>query len=869
MKKWILCLALIIQGVQSRAQQPVTYSSSDIYLQLQKLSVLGSVLYVAAHPDDENTRLLAYLAREKKYRTGYLSLTRGDGGQNLIGDEQGIELGLIRTQELLAARRIDGVEQFFTRAYDFGYSKTADETMRFWNKEKILSDVVWMIRKFQPDVIITRFPGDERAGHGHHTASALLANEAFTAAADPTKFPEQLNYGVQPWKAKRILWNSFNFGGVNTTSNDQFKVNVGAYNNLIGKGYGEIASESRSQHKSQGFGVARQRGEQLEYFTTTGGDAPKKDLLDDVATSWDRVEGGSAISQQISQIISSYSFEKPQQSVAALIQLYQSVQNLPVSYWSNKKLQEIQSVIEAASGLFAEAITPQEYGIQGDTMRMNFVLNNRNGINIKLKSISLLHAGGIMREERSKINLSIVDAITTQPLKDSSVNRLLASNQNLNIPYSFQLPDRAPVSQPYWLANGIKSGYFDVQDPLLIGRPESLPAYTARCAVEIEGVVFQVERPLQYKHTDPVKGELYQPLTILPKLVVSVSPTIALSNVKPATKPVVNVHFTSNVQGQGVPSTLTIKNGSTTDLFVKKPMDYSKGAEGMFSYALDKVYHPGQRKLIDPSMQLDIAGVQQTFSQYHKAIRYDHISPIHYFYQDNVKVVDTEIKTVGKKIGYLPGAGDRVADALEIMGYEVITLAEADLTTANLQQFDAVITGVRAYNIHPFLSSKYSDLMNYVQNGGNLVVQYNTNNQIGPVLAKIAPYPFTITRNRVTDETSPVNFALPNHPVLNYPNKITPQDFEGWIQERSIYHAEKMDTNYVAPLTMSDPGEQATGGGLIIGKYGKGNFVYTGLVFFRELPAGVPGAFRLMANLIALPKNNAAASSKASKLSTR
>ena len=280
MKKFILC-SVVLLSLNAMAQTPSFPTSGDIYLGLKKLNVLGSVLYLAAHPDDENTRLITYFSKDRLYRTGYLSLTRGDGGQNLIGEEQGIELGLIRTQELLAARRIDGGEQFFSRAFDFGYSKSPEETFTKWDREKILSDVVWVIRKFQPDVIITRFPTTGEGGHGQHTASAILANEAFTAAADSKRFPDQLKF-VQPWQTKRILWNTFNFGSVNTTSSDQFKLDAGDYNPVLGKSYGEIAAESRSQHKSQGFGVARSRGEALEFFKTTGGNAPTNDLLDGV-----------------------------------------------------------------------------------------------------------------------------------------------------------------------------------------------------------------------------------------------------------------------------------------------------------------------------------------------------------------------------------------------------------------------------------------------------------------------------------------------------------------------------------------------------------------------------------------------------------
>ena len=314
-----------MKGNLVSAQVSPSFNSADIYMQLQKLQVLGSVLYVAAHPDDENNGFLPYLAKEKLYRTAYLSLTRGDGGQNLIGSEQGIELGLIRSQELLAARRQDGAEQYFSRAFEFGFSKSVEEALRIWNKEKILADAVWVIRQYQPDVIIARFPGDARAGHGHHAASSIIASEAYTAAADPKRFPEQLKYGVQPWQAKRLLWNTFNFGGANTTSNDQFKLDVGGYNPLLGKSYGEIGGEARSMHKSQGEGRPRRRGASIEYFTTLGGEAPQTSLMDGVDISWNRIPGGKAIQEKINTIIANYQFNKPEASIEALVELYQAI----------------------------------------------------------------------------------------------------------------------------------------------------------------------------------------------------------------------------------------------------------------------------------------------------------------------------------------------------------------------------------------------------------------------------------------------------------------------------------------------------------------------------------------------------------------
>ena len=826
----------VILFCEGEAQTPATYNATDIFLRMQKLKVLGSVLYIAAHPDDENTRLLAYLSKEKMYRTGYLSLTRGDGGQNLIGNEQGVELGLIRTQELLSARRIDGAEQMFSRAYDFGYSKKAEETFRFWNKEKILSDVVWMIRKFKPDVIITRFPGDERAGHGHHTASAILANEAFAAAADANRFAEQLSGDgrVEVWQAKRILWNTFNFGGNNTTATDQFKTDVGIYNAMIGKGYGEIASESRSQHKSQGFGVPMQRGTSIEYFTTTGGKAPTTDLMDDVATNWNRVEGGNEIEAIISGIIQQYSFEHPELSVNALLGLYAKVNSMPASYWQQKKLQEIQQLIEACTGLFAEAYTSSDYAVEGDSLKVNLSINNRNKATIAIEKIEAWVLG---------------DNNLYRLLMDSAFSKTLPYNENVNIGKALYIPTNVPVYQPYWLQEGMPEGSFKISNQLLIGKAESDPSFVAKIYVRINGEKFVISRTIFHKYTDPVKGELNQPLSILPAIVADVDMgNRMMMNGKPVSG---TISFTSHKAGVSInvkecikaPVGCTVQVDSSMLYFAKanenKSVKYTLAGNGNGSITLGGINGKDDKE----GMKI-----------LHK-IRYDHIPEINYFSDARVNIHTVSIKVVGSKIGYIAGAGDKVADALAQMGYKVTLIDEAGITAEKLKQYDAVITGIRAYNVHDYMYSKYNDLMDYVKNGGNLIVQYNTNNQLAGINQYIGPYPFTISRTRVSDETVPVNINLPNHVVMNVPNSISTNDFEGWIQERSIYQAEQVDSNYAAPFTMNDVGEKPSSGSMIIGKYGKGNFVYTGLVFFRQLPAGIPGAYRLMANVIALPKN--------------
>lgn len=828
-----LALLLLSLFVITKAQNPKSYTSSELLAQIKKLNVLGSVLYIAAHPDDENTRLLAYLANEKMYRTGYLSITRGDGGQNLIGDEQGIDLGLIRTQELLAARRIDGAEQFFSTAFDFGYSKSPEEAMRIWGHDKILSDVVWVIRKFRPDIIITRFPATGEGGHGHHTASAILAEEAFDAAADPTKFPEQFTKGVAVWQTKRLLWNTFNFGGTNTQKEDQLKIDVGMYNPLLGKSYGEIAALSRSQHRSQGFGVPAQRGASFEYFKTIKGDAAVNDFMDGVNTTWDRMLfGGELLSRPVKEdniqnyitdsIISRFNYEHPENSVPALVSLYDRLEKSNQNYITEQKLKEINNLIERCSGIFLEATVPNQLNTIGDSIKVNIVINNRSGVDVSNAFVSALG---------SNINF---------PLPGKNQNKLQS--------ITTVLPVSTASTQPYWLDKQKETGRFVVNDQTLIGKPQNDP-YTALFQMVIHGKACTFYKNIFYKYTDPVKGEIYEPAQFVNPVFVNTSPSLLLFNngLKNQKK---KIQFTiqSNI---GVKDKITLTGLSEEKNLVVA--DSIMELKKMEKYKIDALINGDSVK--DNTAQNfggQISSKAFFDNQYYtlRKISYDHIPDIFYSYYDATKIVKLDLKTSGNTVGYIPGAGDKIPEALEQMGYTVTILRETDITPSNLKQFDAVVTGVRAYNTNDWMSNVYDALMQYVKEGGVLLVQYNTSNFISNIKSKIGPYDFTISRNRVTDEEAKVNFILPDHPALNYPNKITEKDFEGWIQERSIYHAEKTDSNYQRILSMKDPGENEQDGSLIIANYGKGRFVYTGLVFFRELPAGVPGAYRLFANLI-------------------
>ena len=759
-------------------------NSADIYAQIKKLGVVGSVLYIAAHPDDENNSFLPYLTKDRMYRTGYLSLTRGDGGQNLIGKEQGIELGLIRTQELLAARQQDEAEQYFSTAYEFGFSKSFDEALRIWDHEKVLSDAVWVIRKFQPDIIITRFPRDARAGHGHHSASAIIANEAFIAAGDPTRFPEQFKYGVGPWKAKRILWNTFNFGSVNTTNNTQLKIEVGGYNSIIGKSYGEIGAEARTMHKSQGEGRPRRRGASYEFFETTGGAAPVNDIMDGVETNWNRFNAAD-IQDQINEIVKNYEIANPSGSVTSLVKLYRSIQSLPASTWKQYKLAQLQAIIVDCAGIYFEVTTQQSQVFPGSQLATQLLVNQRSNVNTVLEKIIL-------------------------PGKDSITKQQLVNNQNVQLDYKFNVSDNTPISQPYWLVQPKSEGMFNVQNQELIGKADNDPVFVAAVQLNIEGNSFTVKAPVQYKYTDPTKGDQYQPIAVVPVVEIKYDKEVYLMK---SDKPITISYQKTNHLGNNEQINVVVKD--TTD------------------------------KLPTPANAL-----------YRKTIQYDHIPTINYFPSATTKLVKLSVKTKGTKIGYIDGAGDKLPEALIELGYQVVNLKSSDITKENLAALDAIVVGIRAYNMFDFLTDKNDILNEYIANGGNLIVQYLKSNQVGINKVKVGPYAFTVNSGRrVTQEEAAVEILVPGHAVLNYPNKIEAVDFEHWVQERSTYQAENIDTHFEMPLSMHDSNEPASNGSLLIAPYGKGNMVYLSLTLFRQLPAGNAGAYKILANLIALPKH--------------
>lgn len=827
MKRLLFITISLLTITYTQAQTAPPADAVTIQQNLAGLSTLGSVLYVAAHPDDENTRLLAWLARGMHYRTGYLSLTRGDGGQNLIGNEQSEQLGLIRTQELLAARRVDGAEQFFTRANDFGFSKNPEETLKIWDKEKILGDVVWVIRKFRPDVMICRFPTTGEGGHGHHTSSAILAQEAFTAAADPKRFPEQLKY-VQVWQAKRLLWNTFNFGGTNTTSPDQLKIDVGGYNVLMGESYGEIAAESRSNHKSQGFGASRQRGEWFEYFKTIKGNVPQNSLLEGINTTWARVKSSAGISNDIAAIQKAFDAQHPEKSVPALVALLDKVEKIDDTYWREQKTKQVKDLIAACAGLWFESYAAQPSYAVGEDINIDNQIINRN--NAGIPNVVVNSGAQTSRALTGTDNFAISNKNLT------SLNTASRKGEYVHI--------ILPLTQPYWLASAHGIGMYTLPSDTLAGNPENPNYPKTAFTFDINGKKVTYHRPIVYKFTDPVRGEVYQPIEITPPVTANIeNPVYLFKGGQPQTVRV-KLRAFSNKAGS-----ISIKPVAGWKVSPEK-IDFSgknKGDEWTVAFTITPANSNPTVATLEA--QVDVDGKQWSLG--YKQIKYEHIPNITLFPSSQAKLVNLDLKTNGKNIGYINGAGDKVAESLRQIGYVVNILDEDAVLNGNLSVYDAIVVGVRAYNTNERMALQQPALLEYVKNGGNLVVQYNTAGHL--LLDNIGPYPFSVVNQRVTEEDAKVTFADASSAILNYPNKITQADFNGWVQERGLYFASGIDSKYSTPLLMNDTGMAPNNGSLLVADYGKGRFVYTSLAFFRELPAGVPGAYRLFVNLLSKP----------------
>ncbi len=743
-----IAAALLLQLAVSAPAQPLSPPPLNPQLAIERLANTGSVLLIAAHPDDERNDLLAYLALGRRLRTGYLSLTRGEGGQNVIGPEKGALLGVIRTQELLAARQIDGAEQYFTSAVDFGYSKTAEETLQKWNREKVLGEVVHIIREFQPDVILLRWTGTNADGHGHHQASAILGREAFDAAADPQRFPGDL----KPWKAKRLM--------VLSRAKADVAVPVGSYDPLLGYSYTEIGGMARSQHHSQAMGSPQPVGAADVYLKNVAGEPARDDLMEGVTSGWPE-----PIRNTLTSVTKAFSPSKPYESVPALLQARVAISALKTDL-AARKLRDLDELIARCSGLKVTALVDQPQSTAPANVRIEAI--NRSPIAMKLGlDGTVLHSNVL-------------------------VTRYTGHN---------------------------------------MGQPVAL-------WFEVEGVHIQLFRPVVYRYVDRVLGERTQPFTIVPPVSVSFTESTIL--------------FPSDTPRDVAITVQAYSNPAKGSASLKLPEGWSSNPESA-PFELSKAAPSKTITFrVTPSAASSVSEVTATvssggsFNSSVTVIRYPHIPAQTVIQPAQARFVRENIRILAQKIGYIEGAGDEVPDAIRQLGCMVTLLTTADLTSGDLNEYDAIVTGVRAFNLRDDLRSNVPRLNEYVRTGGTLIVQYNNADDVGTV----GPYPITIGRGRVSVEEAPVRILNPKSPVMRFPNPITPADFSGWVQERGLYFPSKWDEHYEAPIESADPGENPLGGGILFTRYGEGAYIYTSYSWFRQLPAGVPGAYRIFANML-------------------
>ena len=818
---WLVTSLLAAQSVQR-------IPSGEVKQLLKKLNVLGSVLYVAAHPDDENTRLIAYYANEKLFNTAYLSATRGDGGQNLIGPEIRENLGLIRTQELLEARRIDGGAQFFSRANDFGYSKNPIETLSIWDKEKVLEDFVRVIRTVKPDVIITRFNTLSGTTHGHHTTSALLALEAFDLASDSSVYPDQLKT-LEVWQPKKLFWNTSSWfyarNKVKFNPEGLYSINVGTYNPNLGISYTEMAAQSRSMHKSQGFGSTGSRGDELEYLELWRGDSSGTDVFGSIDTSWKRVEKSQKIAQFLLEAQEVYKVENPKPTLGYLLKARQELLKMSDQYWKEIKLKEINQTIMAITGTYLEVIADDYSYARGATVKLSVEAINRIDFPIKLIELTIEPWG-----------------------YNVELDQVMLYNQKIVNDYSLNIPDSIAMTTPYWLNEKSTLGMYHVANKDQIGGAINEPILKARFTLAIGDQYLELIQPIHHKFTDPVDGEVYRPIAIVPDVAINLSvDNVVFSNNNDKRVDLRLIAGKNNVSGR---LKIIVPKGWMTDINDSALSISLKNEERLISIKIrpESKAKSGLLKMYFVSDDGNISDQQV------QIIAYDHIPVQTVLKPAEIDLFKLNMIRVSKSIGYIEGAGDVIPDLLRQIGYEVSLLDKDDVTVDNLMQFDAVILGIRAFNTVDWLAYKNQELFDYSFKGGTVIVQYNTNRNL--VTQEIAPYPLLLSRDRVSVETAPVMILEPKHRSMNFPNKITMRDFDGWVQERGLYFCSEWDEKFTPILSSNDPDESPKKGGLLVASHGEGYYIYSGYSWFRELPAGVEGAYRMFTNLISMGKDH-------------
>lgn len=871
-----LLLSLMpLTGRTDTRPAPEDRGSSGLALSLRRLQTIASLLHTAAHPDDESTELLAYMARGLGARAAYLSLNRGEGGQNGIGPELGESLGVVRTEELLAARKLDGAEQYFTRAFDFGFTRSPEETLIKWNKEEVLSDMVRVIRTLRPLVIVAGFSGTTRDGHGQHQVAGLLTPEAMKAAADPNRFPEQIRQGLRPWQTLKL----YNRIAVQNGPGAGVVFDSGQFDPVLGRSYMELASEGRSRHRSQDFGMIQMRGPMNRSYvrleskvTASDKEASFFEGIDISITGIAKFAGAAEqkllpaltrIREIAAQALSEYRAEAPLKIAPRLAEglrevraLRQQLSEMEPEGRHNtdvllmRKERDFADALIRSHGAIVDALSAAEIVSPGEAVEVT--------TNLYLRNLSKPPA-----DFSAQIRLDSpadwkIEELQIEPEKPATPSPFFRGRETTTASAKFRvnIPDNESPSQPYWLAKPRTKEQFEWDDLMPVNQPFAPPRLAARVELMLNGEKVIHTQPVEYRYADKTFGEIRRELKIAPALTLTMRPSLLVipQESRQRTREI-SVEITSNA--------LRAVNGSVKLVVPQgwrvesdpKPLAFTRQGERAARFF--RVTAPS-----GISGTFNLRAVAETngkeFSTGYTTVSYPHIET-HFLYRPSeIKAELFDVRVApGLNAGYVMGSGDDGPDALRQLGVNVRIISETELASGNLSVYDTIVLGIRVYEMRDDVAANNKRLLDYVHNGGTLIVQYNK----GEFSAgNFAPYPLKMSGNpRVTDETAPVTILVPEHPLFNFPNKITDADWKGWVQERGLYFMSEWDKQFTPLLSAPDDTGKMLQGGQLIAAYGKGHYIFTGYAWFRQLPAGVPGAYRMFANLVSLSKHKAGA----------
>ncbi|MEO8189776.1 MAG: PIG-L family deacetylase [Acidobacteriota bacterium] len=823
---------------------------------LRKLETNRRLLIIAAHPDDEDTALLTLISRGMGGEAAYLSLSRGDGGQNLIGDDLGVGLGLIRTGELNAARHLDGARQFFTRAYDFGYSRNIAESLRLWPKDAVMEDAVRVIRRFRPQVVVAIFSGTPRDGHGQHQESGIIAREAFKAAGDPAAFPGLAAEGLRAWQPA-ALYQTTRFLDRDKTT---LVLPTGGLEPLTGRSFQQIAVASRSLHRSQGTGALQPIGpnearvgwleggsgrDAGDLFAGTDSDLASLSAgIADPAGRRDlsaRLSRIAALARQARARLSPASLSDSVPAVAAILTDLRAARaalaaDAGAAAVLDEKISSAESALAAAAGIALDALADRETATPGETLSVTVQISNAGGGEIAADSVTLVSP----------------DGWTVPAAAAAAAGKSVASGALAEWKLSATLPSDALPTVPYFLRSPLRGAMYDWSSapPAVRGEPFGPPPLSVSVTLKVGGVPVTVTREATFRYRDEEYGEIRRAVRAVPRIEVFADPPfLVLPIARAGTPSRFSVTVASNAPG---PVSGRVE-AQTPAGWTAAPASFSLAKKGDRAF-VELELKPPASGARPGRVAISLAAVLASGERFRLGVRtidYEHIRPTPFPREASVSVTALDLKLPKlSAIGYVRGASDRVPEALLAVGVPLRLLSGNDLEHGSLSSFDAIVLGVRAYETEPALANANGRLLDWVRAGGLLIVQYQ---QLGFTEGAFAPEKLEITRpiDRVTDETAPVTILDPSHPIFRSPNSIGPADWEGWVQERGIYFAHTWTAAYTPLLSMQDPGEPEQRGSLLAARVGKGRYIYTGLAFFRELPAGVPGAYRLFANLLA------------------